>query len=354
MTRLEEANAKIKLVRQLLKEKEYKAIAIKKQPNFSWITAGGRGFIGLASEMSCGAILVTQSDVYLVANNIEIGRLMEEELPQGFAKPLVFDWYSGKTVDDVIRESVGDFITDNEVEGWFKQQRIVLSESEQERYRIICADARDALENSCFVAESGLTEFDFSGIVANSLWAKGIEPITVLVAADDRSMSVRHYVPTAKKIENGFIVSICGRRNGLVASVTRTVALTEKYDTSRFVQILEIENTVIKCIKEGITLGACFKEIEKAYSEQNLENEWHNHHQGGLSGYIAREVIANENSSEILRAGNVLAWNPSAKGAKAESTVLLTESGAENLTPAGKNWPIITVDGESYPDVLRK
>jgi hypothetical protein len=53
------------------------------------------------------------------------------------------------------------------------------------------------------------------------------------------------------------------------------------------------------------------------------------HHQGGLTGYASREVIATPSSREIIQAGHAFAWNPSITGAKAEETFVLLESGAE-------------------------
>ena len=49
MQKNQEAIEKLKLIRNLLKERSEQALLITEQPSFSWITGGGRGFLGLAS-----------------------------------------------------------------------------------------------------------------------------------------------------------------------------------------------------------------------------------------------------------------------------------------------------------------
>jgi hypothetical protein len=57
---------------------------------------------------------------------------------------------------------------------------------------------------------------------------------------------------------------------------------------------------------------------------------------------------ADQQANHIVRANEVYAWNPSIKGAKAESTILVTELGHENLTYTG-NFPCheFVIDGKT-------
>jgi hypothetical protein len=78
------------------------------------------------------------------------------------------------------------------------------------------------------------------------------------------------------------------------------------------------------------------------------------HHQGGTTGYLAREVVATPTATETLAAGMVVAWNPSVPGTKVEDTFVILEDGKlENLTFDG-NFPNVEVEGRLRALPLRK
>jgi hypothetical protein len=62
---------------------------------------------------------------------------------------------------------------------------------------------------------------------------------------------------------------------------------------------------------------------------EGFPEEWRRHHQGGLTGYGSREIIATPETAHLIQTGQAFAWNPSITGAKAEETFLLTDAGAE-------------------------
>jgi Xaa-Pro dipeptidase len=61
-------------------------------------------------------------------------------------------------------------------------------------------------------------------------------------------------------------------------------------------------------------------------------DEWRLHHQGGMAGFAAREVIASPETRQEVRVGQAFAWNPSITGAKAEETFVLTDNGPEVIS----------------------
>ena len=353
MTRLEECANKVERVRTVLRENGLDGVIIKKQPNFSWITAGARGFIGLASEGSCGSIVVTTKDVYLASNNIETPRLLAEELPHGFAEPVVLPWEEDGTTDAVLRQKLGKLADDGELDGWFRQERVNLLGSEVERYADAGKTVAEILENVCLSLKSGVSEFEVAGMISSGLWAVGIEPITMLVAADDRSKHFRHNVPTNGKVTNGVICSLCARAGGLVISTTRSVAFNKDF-AQRYEALLQVENVAFTATTQGAKLGEVLGKIKNAYTQNGLDGEYKNHHQGGLTGYLAREVRVDSTCQKVAQPNQAFAWNPSAVGAKCEDTVLLQEEGIRILTPCSAKWPAVQVGKLLRPDVLRK
>jgi Xaa-Pro dipeptidase len=79
MTRLEEIREKEARLRGLMKTKGLAAVLLKRQANFSWLTAGGINLIGIATEMGGTSILVTEAAKYVLTTNVEAPRMIEEE-----------------------------------------------------------------------------------------------------------------------------------------------------------------------------------------------------------------------------------------------------------------------------------
>ena len=77
------------------------------------------------------------------------------------------------------------------------------------------------------------------------------------------------------------------------------------------------------------------------------------HHQGGLTGYQAREAIARPDSVELIQCGTALALNPSLRGAKIGDTFYVADDVLHNLTFDGA-WPHVLVNGRARPQVLER
>jgi len=90
---------------------------------------------------------------------------------------------------------------------------------------------------------------------------------------------------------------------------------------------------ILGSTRPGRTLAAAFEDCKRFYAEVGFPDEWRLHHQGGMTGYAAREIIAGTDTFQEIRAGQAFAWNPSITGAKAEETFVLTDDGPEVISP---------------------
>ena len=72
------------------------------------------------------------------------------------------------------------------------------------------------------------------------------------------------------------------------------------------------------------TLADVFKDCQHFCTEAGFPEEWRLHHQGVMIGYASREIIATQKTHQ-----EILAWNTSIKGTKAEETFVLAESELE-------------------------
>jgi Xaa-Pro dipeptidase len=123
---------------------------------------------------------------------------------------------------------------------------------------------------------------------------------------------------------------VSAERGGLYANVTRMIHFEEP-DTE-LVRRYEACATILRRMREEAThpdraLASAFEDCKRFYMEVGFSDEWRLHHQGGLTGYGSREIIATSESQQEIEVGQAFAWNPSITGAKAEETFILTRNG---------------------------
>jgi len=237
--------------------------------------------------------------------------------------------------------------------------RANLTVPEVKRFRRLGRLCAQAMEATMRAVRPGQSEHRIAAKLSNETGKRGIQAIVNLVATDERIFSFRHPLPTDKKLERYAMLVLCGRRWGLVCSLTRLIHfgrlpsdLKEKAKAVAKVDAAFIANT-----QPGQRLGDIFKRGMEVYAEADYPDEWQYHHQGGLAGYEPREIVATSYSEEVVSVGQVYAWNPSITGTKSEDTILVTEHGYEILT-AMNDWPTIQVhiDGQTLlrPAILER
>ena len=79
MAVLTEIKEKERRVRVFLEEKGLSGLLLKRQANFSWMTAGGLNLVGITTEMGAASLLITADAKFVICNNIEAPRMVEEE-----------------------------------------------------------------------------------------------------------------------------------------------------------------------------------------------------------------------------------------------------------------------------------
>ena len=362
--RMDDFNEKVNMVLRVIEKHKADGLLLLSQRMISWLT-GARGFINIASTDSVFRVLITNSKkIYLIVNNIESLRIVEEEL-QDIELPVAeFPWYDLKGAEKIVSEIMGShskLLIEQDVEEELVRLQYVLSNVEQNLMRVLSAEVAMLTEQTLMNVKRGQTEFEVAGEVAKSFLTSGIEPIVLLAAADERAMKRRHPLPTTNFINHYLLFSACGRRHGLVASVTRTLSLDSFFPelVRRHRSVGYVDATAIAASIAGASLGDIFAQIQMAYATEGFGNEWKLHHQGGISGYASRMVFATPNSTFKLADGMVATWNPSISGVKSEDTCLVSSNGIEVLTVrTGSPWPMYqySINGVTVtrPGILRR
>ncbi|MGH2800112.1 MAG: M24 family metallopeptidase, partial [Thermoleophilaceae bacterium] len=143
--------------------------------------------------------------------------------------------------------------------------------------------------------------------------------------------------PTGGRLERRAMLVASAQRGGLYANLTRIAWLDEPDpETARRQAACDeiLARTRDEATRPGRSLTDAFDDVRRLYAEAGFPDEWRLHHQGGITGYASREVIATPHTDVPIEPGMAFAWNPSITGAKAEETFVLTEAGPELVAGA--------------------
>jgi antitoxin VapB len=222
--------------------------------------------------------------------------------------------------------------------------RAHLTPAEGERLRTLGRLCAQAMDRAIREVRPGLTEYEIAAILARETLARGAQPIVNLVATDERVFKFRHPLPTDKKLERYAMLVLCGRKWGLVCSITRLVYFGRLPDDVRRKAdaCARIDATFTAATVPAQTLGEIMKRAVATYAETGFANEWQLHHQGGPAGYEPREFLATPNAPDVVALGQAYAWNPSITGTKSEDTILVGATENEILTTIS-GWPMLSV-----------
>jgi Xaa-Pro dipeptidase len=363
MNRAEEVGAKLEALRGWLDHSDLDAVLISSHGGFAWITGGGDNSVSLSEEAGAASALVTREDAYVVAANLELRRLVEEQLAGAPFTPVEWPWHEqdgegriverlcdpARTVSDLGR--LGLPVAPPEL----AELRLSLLPPELERYRALGADAAEAVEVACLAARPGDREVDVAARLAGECGRRAITPVVNLVGADDRIGQYRHPLPSERRLAATLLVAVTGRRHGLHASLTRMVhhGSPDPDLLDRHAAVVRVDARLLAESRPGAVLGEVFEHGLHQYRDEGYGAEWRLHHQGGLTGYAGREVFATGTAHQIVRSGHALAWNPSITRVKSEDTVLVQADAVEVLTRTGA-WPQVRVEVTAVNQVIER
>jgi Xaa-Pro aminopeptidase len=357
-------------VARLMDERKLAGVLLLTQRNFAWLTGGRSNRVDGSRELGAGALLVARNGRRaVIANAIEMPRLLDEELAGQPYEPIELDWAAEKADPSLIvraaRSIAGDgalaadwpFADLTGVEPALAAARVPLTAAEVDRYRALGRDAGAAVVELCRQIEPGSSEIEIARWASDAIAAVGARSIVTLVAADDRIDRYRHPLPTSQRWHRLLMVVVCAERGGLVASLTRLLSAGRPSDQTRartracaivFARLLAATRT-------GVSGRELYDVAVRAYAEVGFAGEERRHHQGGACGYRSREWFAHPASTDVVSPPQAFAWNPSITGTKVEETALATAAGVELLTTS-PDWPSIPIDvlGSQLeaPDIL--
>ncbi len=323
-------------IMQYIEKKGFSRLFLYRPEDLAWLTAGGNSTVVVGETIAW--VEVRNNEICVHTSRVEASRLHDEERVE--VKIVEHPWHYSVPIQ-----------RPNDLEEDLTPLRFVLSQGEQERFRGLGRDTAVALGNAMRAARPEWTERSLAGHIAASLYERGIQPLVLLAAGEERIFKYRHPLPKDKPLGRIAMGVVCGCRDGLVANLTRIRVWNNREVHTLHEKVLKIEAVALNGSVPGAELGEIVEEIRKGYEDCGVPQAFDEHHQGGIAGYRPREVLAVPGDTTRLEIGMCLAWNPSLPGAKSEDTFLLTRHGLENLT-TDPNWPMVSVDGRLRPAIF--
>ena len=354
--RAQEVADKLALLRATLASTGAGAVRLRGIDWFAWITAGGSSAVLHTTDVGIAEVLITPNDACVLTDDIEGERLRLEEVPAGFSFHIE-PWAETELRERfVLGAAEGGAVLSDRPERDeqalplpLRQRKLVLGEAEQARYRLLGREAAEAMTEVLHRARPDWTEQQLAGAGAEALWRRGIHPALVLVAGARRLPLFRHATPTHEPLGERAMLVFCARRHGLYANLTRFVSFGGAGSAPQAQRVLmDVEATGLAAVAPGKSLSSVYHALAQAYRHAAVEGAIREHHQGGITGYLAREIVATASTATQLEQGMAFAFNPSYNGMKIEDTFLLGPDGLENLTfdPA---WPSVDHHGRARP-----
>jgi Xaa-Pro aminopeptidase len=344
-------------ISDLLIRRKLDGVLLQRASSFAWATCGAASYVNTASSFGAASLLITPTQRYLFTDTIEAPRLENEEKLnyQGWEFK-ISPWYKedneiGKLIKGLKIGADHPYPNTVDITRDIARLRANLTQEEGIRFRVLgrlCAEAMDIAIRS---TKPGETEHQIAARLDFECRNRGVQPIVNLIATDDRIFSYRHPLPTFKPLERYAMLVLCGRRWGLVCSITRLIHFGKLSDDLRRKAdaVAKIDAALIAATRPGNQLSQVFTSGIDAYAKNGFKGEWQLHHQGGPAGYEPREFIVTPTTKDRISYLQAYAWNPSITGTKSEDTIQVNESENEILT-AISGWPGIEVEisGKTY------
>ncbi len=334
-------------IKKLLGEKKLDGVIFTTHSSFKWLSCGRTNDVLKNENASLVYFFITPDKKYFIASRSDSSRVMAEELGGLGYEAVLYNWYNESAFDAVKRlgnyKKIGsDFVSDSSVfiPGEIASIRAELTEFEIGRYKKTCAEYTALLTDYCLGIKPGMTEIEIANGLLCAGIIRGIRFSALMVGSDERVSLYRHPAATDKKVRDYVLFATVIEREGVCANVSRSVHFGTAPEELKMKQdaVNTIEAAYQSYSTPGATLGEIFEKGKKAYKETGYTGEWENHLQGGVSGYSPLEFLALENSKVTVKENNILCWNPTIKGAKAEDPIHITKNGPIQYT-IDKRWP---------------
>ena len=343
-----EFELKLDRVHSLMESDGYDAVVIGTQTNFSWLTCGGASRVLLTSDIAVAYLVILKDKRYVVAYTMDGPRNIEEELDGMGFEPVFIQWIDksmeetardlikgSKILSDIpIKDAVGEMKD-------FYQLHYPLTKWDIDRFREIDNDAEKILRKVVDQVKPGMLETEVEALLTCEFAKADYFPVVLLVGSDERIMKYRHLIAKPKKIEKYLMIILALRKYGLNAVLTRSVYFGDELPEDIAKKFEAASIIAANCIAHSVP-GTKFADILKMqkelYAGLGYPDEWKNHFQGGITGYVCNDSSLCLDPDAVMVDDQTYNWFITITGVNTEDSYLSRSSGGEILTVTGA-WP---------------
>ncbi len=367
MSLLKEVAIKENRIIDYLIENNYEAAIIARRDNFAWLTAGGNNKVAEAQETGFGVLVITlDGRKYLIAHKADIDRIYEEEV-KGLGYQPVIAWWYDKSPEAKALELAAEkrILADIPLENTDYRLKDIydlhypLTEYEIERYKTIGKEVDKSIARVAEQVEPGMTEIEVQARLLQVFILQNIEVDVMLIGSDERAFNYRHPLPTYRKVKDYLLITPAVKKWGLHVNISRvihfgepTAEIKEKYDTACKIAAASIG----ECIP-GNTFSKILSIQKELYHEYGYPEEWKNHYQGGITGYMVADPTRCLDESEKITANQTYEWFITITGVKA-AELGFNDGTSQSIISNSGLWPTKTYSykGKKYnmSDILVK
>lgn len=342
------------------------AVVIGRADNFAWFTCGGNNTVVRNWEVGFGLLLITRDAVTLVAQTMDGPRILDEEL-QGINIDYVpLRWHETTREEKAAellanRKALSDCPIPNAIvdPGALYTLHYPLIDKEIERLRWLGSRSDAILRKVADTVQPGMREIDIANRLQSEYALCGIDCDVLLVGSDERTARYRHPNPSDKTVDRFLLLHPAVRKWGLHANVTRHVSFgtvpdetRKRYDVAR-----RVHATALSLCEPGTKFSAILEAQKAVYRETGYAEEWHNHFQGGITGYLLADPTLSASPDNKVQMNMAYDWFITVTGVKSEELSINTVKGVETPSLAG-NWPSTEVEAGNQTfalaDILEK
>jgi antitoxin VapB len=344
---LKEFEQKQQRIRQFMEENHWEALVIGTQANFSWLSCGGESRVLITGEASDALLVITPDSQTLIAYNMDGQRNIDEEIC-GLGFDLILTHWNEKLREEIALQLVQGKRTLSDISlngatcrfAEFYNLHYPLTEWEIERYRALGRESELILKSVVDRLAPGVTERNVERMLMSEFALQGYIPTVVLVGSDERLIKYRHPIPSDKRIEKDLLLVLCNKKYGLHVPITRTVCFGDHVDPETERRYEAAGTIAASCIAHSLP-GVKFSEIldmqKKLYAQLGYPDEWRNHFQGGITGYIPNDSTLCFDTGAVMKENQAFNWFITITGVNTEDTYI---SGKNEIITHSGAWPV--------------
>ena len=186
----------------------------------------------------------------------------------------------------------------------------------------------------------GMREREVERMFIAEYAGEGMSCDVLLIGSDERIAKYRHPSPADKTIDRLVLLHPAVRKWGLHANVTRMVYFGDRIPSDlaqRYDAACRIEAAAVSLCVPGRTFAEILEVQKGVYRETGFPEEWRNHYQGGITGYILADPTLCMDPEAAVQPDQAFDWFVTITGAKVEE-LAISGPKPEILSACGA-WP---------------